>query len=126
MVQPSTSFTFSMSNLHNLIAAVPPKLNSKNYLVWRMTILPLIQNLKLMNHLTHDPLEATTTDESKKEVPNPEYEEWQSIDLLLRSWITGTLSEEALGHIVGQNTGRKVWAVLKTPIFKQPKKEKFN
>jgi hypothetical protein len=40
-----------------------------------MTIPPLIQNLKLMNHLTHGPLEATTTYESNKEVPNPEYED---------------------------------------------------
>jgi hypothetical protein len=121
MAQPSTSFILSMSNLHNLITAVPPKLNSKNYLVWRMTILPLIQNLKLMNHLTHDPPEATTTDESNKEVLNPKYEEWQSTDLLLRSWITGTLSEEALGHIVGQNTAREVWCCLKDTYLQATK-----
>jgi hypothetical protein len=81
----------------------------------------LIQNLKLMNHLTHDPPEATTMDESNKEVLNPKYEEWQSTDLLLRSWITGTLSEEALGHIVGQNTAREVWCCLKDTYLQATK-----
>jgi len=64
-----------MCNLHNLITAVSAKLNSKNYLVWRTTILPLIENRKLVNHLTHGLPKRTTTDEANKEVPNPKYEE---------------------------------------------------
>jgi hypothetical protein len=86
-----------------------------------MTILPLIQNLKLMNHLTHGPPEATTTNESNKEVPNPEYEEWQSTDLLLCSWITGTLSKEAHGHIIGQNTTYEVWCCLEETYLQASK-----
>jgi hypothetical protein len=121
MAQSSTSFTLSMCNLHSLITAVSTKLNSKNYLVWRMTFLPLIQNLKLMNHLTHGPPDTTTTDESNKEVPNPKYEEWQSRGLLLRTWIIGTLSEEALGHVVGQNTAREVWGCLEETYLQATK-----
>jgi len=111
MAQSSTSFTLSICNLHSLITTISTKLNSKNYLVWQMTFVPLTQNLKLMNHLTHGPPDTTTTNEANKEVPNPKYEEWQSIDLLLRSWIIGTLLEEALGH-VGQNTTHEMWGRL--------------
>jgi hypothetical protein len=48
------------------------------------------------------------TNESNKEVHNRKYEEWQSTDLLLCSWIIETLSGETLGHVFGQNTVREV------------------
>jgi hypothetical protein len=76
---------------------------------------------QMMNHLTHRPLDRTTRDESNKEVPNPKYEEWQSTDLLLRSWIIGTLSEEALGYVVGQNTAREVWGCLEDTYLQATK-----
>ena len=57
-----------------------------------------------MNHLTNDSPAPMMLTELNKEVSNPEYEEWQHTDMLLRSWITGTLSEAALSHVVGLNT----------------------
>jgi len=121
MAKSLTSFTLFMCNLHNLITAISAKLNSKNYLVWRMTFLPVIQNLKLMNHLTHGPPDTTTRDESNKEVLNLKYEECQSTGLLLHSWIIGTLSEEALGHVVGQHTAREVWSYLEDTYLQATK-----
>jgi hypothetical protein len=54
MAESSTSFSLSTSNLHQLIAVVSVKLNSTNYLIWRMQIFPLIRSLKLMDHLTKE------------------------------------------------------------------------
>uniref|UniRef100_A0A0R0HPA0 Uncharacterized protein n=1 Tax=Glycine max TaxID=3847 RepID=A0A0R0HPA0_SOYBN len=37
----------------------------------------------------------------------------QSTDCLLRGWIIGTLSEEALGLVVGLDTAHPIWTTLK-------------
>ena len=119
------SFSLSASNLHNLISIVSVKLNATNYLIWQMQIFPLIQSLKLMNHLTDDAPESKILKESGESIPNPKFDERVNIDLLLCSWITGTLSEEALGHVVGMNTAQEVWIGLEE-TYLQATKEKVH
>uniref|UniRef100_A0A2N9F7M8 Reverse transcriptase Ty1/copia-type domain-containing protein n=1 Tax=Fagus sylvatica TaxID=28930 RepID=A0A2N9F7M8_FAGSY len=80
----STSFSLSAGNLHNLITVVSVKLKASNYLIWRMQIFPLIQSLQLINHLIDDAPKSTILKES------------------------GTISEEALGHVVGMTTAREI------------------
>jgi hypothetical protein len=101
MATSSTSFSLSTSNLHQLIAVVSVKLNSTNYLIWKMQIFPLIQSLRLENHLTSD-APAVTIGESGEKIAAPKFEEWKRIDLLLRSWITRTVVLFL----------KKLWAVL--------------
>uniref|UniRef100_A0A2N9FTN5 Integrase catalytic domain-containing protein n=1 Tax=Fagus sylvatica TaxID=28930 RepID=A0A2N9FTN5_FAGSY len=125
MAGSSTSFSLSTSNLHHLIAVVSVKLNSTNYLIWRMQIFPLIQSLKLMDHLTKEAPAAMKVQESGEPILNPKYEEWQQVDLLLRSWVTGTLSEEALGHVVGMNTAREVWECLEAKYLQATKEREL-
>jgi hypothetical protein len=43
---------------------------------------------------------------------NPNLIAWRKSDPLLRGWITGTLSEEVLGRVVGLQTSAKVWSTL--------------
>uniref|UniRef100_A0A2N9FA52 Uncharacterized protein n=1 Tax=Fagus sylvatica TaxID=28930 RepID=A0A2N9FA52_FAGSY len=90
-----------------------------------MQIFPLIQNLKLIKHLTEDAPAATSIEESGKQIPNQKFEEWQQVDLLLRSWVTGTLSEEALGHVVGMNTAREVWECLEAKYLQATKEREL-
>jgi hypothetical protein len=125
MAGSSTSFSLSTSNLHHLIAVVSVKLNSTNYLIWRMQIFPLIQSLKLIDHLTKEAPAAMKVQESGEPILNPKYEEWQQVDLLLRSWVTGTLSEEALGHVVGMNTAREVWECLEAKYLQATKEREL-
>jgi len=47
-----------------------------------------------------------------KNCPNLSVKKWRYTNLLLCNWITGTLSEEALEHVVGQNTTLEVWCCL--------------
>jgi len=62
-----------------------------------------------------------------KNCPNLSVKKWRYTNLLLCNWITGTLSEEALENVVGQNTTlKKCGVVLKKPIFRQLKKEKYS
>uniref|UniRef100_A0A5B6YY77 Retrotransposon Copia-like N-terminal domain-containing protein n=1 Tax=Davidia involucrata TaxID=16924 RepID=A0A5B6YY77_DAVIN len=125
MAESSTCFSLSTSNLHHLITIVSVKLSASNYLIWRMQILPLIQSLKLMDHLNGSPpIKTMTTD--NKEVPNPKFDDWQYVDLLLRSWITGTLSEEALGHVVGMITAKDVWMCLEETYLQATKERELH
>lgn len=45
-------------------------------------------------------------------VPNPAHEAWFCTDQLVKSWIFGTLSEEALGGVCALNTSSEVWMSL--------------
>jgi hypothetical protein len=108
MASSSTSFSLSAANLHNLITIVSVKLKATNYLIWRMQIIPLIQSLQLMNHLTENAPGSKILKESSEAIPNPKFDEWMNTDLLLRRWIIGTLLEEALGHVVRMTIAREV------------------
>ena len=125
MAASSTSFSLTTSNLHQLIVVVSVKLNSTNYLIWRMQIFPLIQSLKLIKHITNDVPATTKIAESGEKVPEPTFESWQQTDLLLRSWITGTLSEEALGHVVGLNTAHEIWMCLEEKYLQATKEREL-
>ncbi len=57
---------------------------------------------------------------------NPEFDEWVNIDLLLRSWITGTLFEEALGHVVGMTTAQEVWIGLEETYLQATKEKELH
>ena len=46
-----------------------------------------------MNHLISDAPESTILKESSEKIPNPKFFDWMNTDLLLISWITGTISE---------------------------------
>lgn len=101
-----------VQSLHHLISILSIKLNTSNYLIWRTQILPLIQSLGVENHLQEEsPAEFTVNDKGEK-VANSLFTTWKEKDLLLQSWLTGTLSEEALYYVVGCNTAKDVWAVL--------------
>uniref|UniRef100_A0A2N9HWT0 Reverse transcriptase Ty1/copia-type domain-containing protein n=1 Tax=Fagus sylvatica TaxID=28930 RepID=A0A2N9HWT0_FAGSY len=125
MASSSTSLSLSAANLHNLITIVSVKLKASNYLIWWMQILPLIQSLQLMNHLTDEAPDSMILKESGELNPNPKIQEWSNTDLLLRSWITGTLSEEALGHVVGMTTAREVWTSLEVAYLQATKEREI-
>jgi hypothetical protein len=74
-----------------------------------------------LNHLTDDAPAPTILKESGESISNPKFDEWMKIDLLLRSWITGTLSEEALGIVVGMTTAHEIWTSLEATYLQATK-----
>ncbi|GKV46548.1 hypothetical protein SLEP1_g53521 [Rubroshorea leprosula] len=68
----------------------------------------------------------STNAEGPKEVPNPTCISWRRSDRLLRGWITGTLSEEVLGIVVGLTTSREVWDALEEAYAQDSQKREFN
>ncbi|GLU07686.1 hypothetical protein SLE2022_246340 [Rubroshorea leprosula] len=68
----------------------------------------------------------STNAEGPKEVPNPAYISWRRSDRLLCGWITGTLSKEVLGIVVGLTTSREVWDVLEEAYAQDSQEREFN
>ena len=107
-------------NVRNFITL---KLTSSNYPLWREQALALVESQELISHLTNEdpaPTKYTTSNSdntTKIESSTPklidEFISWWKSDRLLRGWIIGTLSEEALGLVVGLDTTLTVWEALK-------------
>ena len=114
------SLILSATALYHLITIVSVKLNLTNYLVWHMQILPLIESLKVKDLITEGlPAKKETDKECEADSEYEMYSETlKEKDLLLRSWITGTLSEEVLYLVVEP---RKFGCVLRK-IFSMPRR----
>lgn len=52
---------------------------------------------------------------------NQEYSSWTERDLLLHSWIIGTLSEDALYIVVGCKIANEVWNALEENLLQATK-----
>lgn len=87
-----------------------------------MQILPLIEILKVKDLITEGLPAKKETD--KEGEANSKYETSKEKDLLLRSWITGTLSEEVLYLIVGCNTAKEIWLCLEENFLHATKERK--
>ena len=95
------------------------KLTQTNYSLWREQALALAESQELVEHLTtadSAPTKYTTPNaDAQNSVPTltEAFKAWHKSDRLLRGWIIGTLSEEALGLAVGLETTYSVWEALK-------------
>ncbi|GLU17155.1 hypothetical protein SLE2022_335490 [Rubroshorea leprosula] len=63
---------------------------------------------------------------NEKEVPNPIYAAWRRSDHLLCGWITGTLSKEVLGIVVGLETSSEVWKALEDHFVQSSQEREFH
>lgn len=83
--------------------------------------MPLIQSLRVDKHLKQAPPTEVTLNDKGETVPTPEFSKWKDNDLLLRCWISGTLSEDALYYIVGCNIAKEILAVLEENLLQATK-----
>ncbi|KAG5226662.1 Retrovirus-related polyprotein from transposon [Salix suchowensis] len=101
------------------------RLTPSNYPLWREQALALAESQEMVGHLTNeDPPPKKFTDE---EIPqlSETFKSWRKTDRLLRGWIIGTLSEEALGLIVGLDTSYAVWEALKNAYAQDSQEREF-
>ncbi|KAG5233062.1 Retrovirus-related polyprotein from transposon [Salix suchowensis] len=76
------------------------RLTPSNYPLWREQALALAESQEMVGHLTNeDPPPKQFTDDETPQLSET-FKSWRKTDRLLRGWIIGTLSEEALGLIV--------------------------
>ncbi|KAL5740456.1 hypothetical protein ACOSQ2_029636 [Xanthoceras sorbifolium] len=102
-----TSLSLNVGNFVTL------KLTQSNYPLWREQVLGLAESQDLVGHLTNEtpiPTKYTTSDSNTTETGNTipqlttKFVAWQKSDRLLRGWIIRTLSEKALGLVIGLDT----------------------
>lgn len=72
-------------------------------------------------HLKRAPPAETIMYSKGETVQNPKFSTWKDRDLLLRSWITSTLSEEALCFVFGCDIAEEVWGVLEENLLQATK-----
>lgn len=105
------------------------KLTALNYLLWETEALSLIESQDLLGFITWKTTapaqEIDSLDGSGKKTPNPKCVEWTRTDSLVKSWITGTLSEEVLGLIVGFTTAAAVWSALANAFWQDSQAREF-
>ena len=107
------------------------KLTQTNYSLWREQALALAESQELVEHLTtadSAPTKYTTPNvDAQNSVPTltEAFKAWRKSDHLLRGWIIGTLSEEALGLAVGLETAYSVWEALKNSYAQDSQEREF-
>ena len=110
------------------------KLTSSNYPLWREQVLGLAESQDLVHHLTNEtPIPPkfaiqnpdTTATRNTSSTPTKEFVARQKSDRLLRGWIIGTLSEEALGLVIGIDTAIAVWEALKEAYAQDSQEREF-
>ncbi|KAJ0028638.1 hypothetical protein Pint_36094 [Pistacia integerrima] len=99
------------------------RLTPNNYPLWREQALALAESQELVGHLTNedpapnkyvipDPSNSSDAENTNPQLTNA-FITWRKSDRLLRGWIIGTLSEEALSLVVGLDIAHAVWEALK-------------
>ncbi|GMY19468.1 UBN2_3 domain-containing protein, partial [Fagus crenata] len=58
-------------------------------------------------------------------MPNPDLAAWTRTDRLIKAWITATISEEALGTVVGLTTSLDVWKALSNTYSQDSQAREF-
>ncbi|KAH0714702.1 hypothetical protein KY284_007607 [Solanum tuberosum] len=114
----------STSSLHQLIAACSIKLKPTNYLIKRTQISHLIQ-------ITENELSKSncSTGQSARKVVVVEKDaedsgniiDWKEKYVLLRSWISVTLTEESMYLIMGCSTAKEMWECLEKTYIQATK-----
>lgn len=123
VVEPKFPYP-SKLNVGNFVSL---KLTNQNFLLWEMQLLSLIECHDLEGFVNGEvamPEKELEAKDKTKSV-NPDYTSWIKTDRLVKAWIIGTLSEEALGLAVGHKTARDVWKALHDAFAMNTQARKF-
>ncbi|KAK2986127.1 hypothetical protein RJ640_024676 [Escallonia rubra] len=121
----------SALNIGNFVSL---KLTQTNFLLWKTQIMGLIESQEMMGFLdgTYEKPDEYITSSiagaagEKILTESPQFCAWRKSDRLLRGWITGTLSEEVLGLVVGLETSAEVWNTLIDSYAYNSKEREFS
>ena len=89
-----------------------------NQLIQVMRLTYLITETHKATCSTGQTLEKTAAGEKDAEDTNI-VDDWEEKDVLLRSWISGTLTEESMYLIVGYSTAKEMWECLEEAYLQE-------
>ncbi|KAK1359332.1 hypothetical protein POM88_043806 [Heracleum sosnowskyi] len=98
---------------------------ASNYLLWETQVLSLIESQDLLGFITGKTPEPKPTGDGDSVVPHPDLAAWTRTYRLVKAWITATISEEALGTVVGLTTSAEVWKALSNTYSQDSEAREF-
>lgn len=101
-------------NINNFVTI---KLAEDNFLLWQAQFHRFLRSQELFGFVNGEispPSQKLRVEVGDKEVEeqNPNYGDWMRTDQLISSWISGAVSENILGLIIGLETSYEVWQTL--------------
>ncbi|RWR75576.1 Zinc finger, CCCH-type [Cinnamomum micranthum f. kanehirae] len=126
----SSPQTFPYPSTLNVGNFVSLKLTKTNFLLWKTQIMGLIESQDMVGFINGEyPAPPKTLPAAAilqtASAANATFAAWRRSDSLLRGWITGTLSEEVLGLVVGLETSADVWQTLEGSFAKESQEREF-
>jgi hypothetical protein len=100
-----------LNNMSNLMST---KLDSSNYIIWKLQISTVLDAYSMIDHLdgsTSQPSQFLITETGMQSV-NPAFLIWKKRDKALLTLLYSTLSSPVLAMVVGLSTSQEVWNKL--------------
>jgi hypothetical protein len=100
-----------LNNMSNLMST---KLDSSNYMIWKLQISAVLDAYSVIDHLdgsTSQPSQFLISETGMQSV-NPAFLIWQKKDKALLTLLYSTLSSPVLAMVVGLSTSQEVWDKL--------------
>ena len=97
-----------LNNMSNLMSI---KLDSVNYMVWKLQISAILDAYSMIEHLdgsTSQPRQFLI-DEAGVQSVNPAFLIWKKKDKAILTLIYSTLSSPVLAMVIGSTTSQEVW-----------------
>ena len=116
MADPTPSDAFTPA-LFSITQVVTLKLSDKNYLSWKLQFEQFLNSQLLIGYVTGDtPCPPATlavrNGDQVTETNNPAFLKWVHTDQLIKAWLIGSMSEEALTSVYGLNSSQDIWFTL--------------
>uniref|UniRef100_A0A2N9EUK7 Integrase catalytic domain-containing protein n=1 Tax=Fagus sylvatica TaxID=28930 RepID=A0A2N9EUK7_FAGSY len=103
-----------LSLLNNMSNLMSTKLDSTNYMIWKLQISAILDAYSVIDHLdgsTPQPRQVLVSETGIQQI-NPAFLIWQKRDKALLSLLYSTLSSPVLAMVVGLSTSQEVWDKL--------------
>uniref|UniRef100_A0A2N9J3N2 Retrotransposon Copia-like N-terminal domain-containing protein n=1 Tax=Fagus sylvatica TaxID=28930 RepID=A0A2N9J3N2_FAGSY len=104
-----------LNNMSNLMSI---KLDSMNYMLWKLQISAILDAYSMIEHLdgsTQQPRQFIITEDGDQTL-NPAFLIWRKKDKALLTLLLSTLSSPVLAMVVGSTTSQEVWNRLEEKV----------
>uniref|UniRef100_A0A2N9EV01 Integrase catalytic domain-containing protein n=1 Tax=Fagus sylvatica TaxID=28930 RepID=A0A2N9EV01_FAGSY len=103
-----------LSLLNNMSNLMSTKLDSTNYMIWKLQITAILDAYSVLDHLDGTTISPRQVLVNEAGIPsvNPAFLIWQKKDKALLTLLYSTLSSPVLAMVVGLTTSQEVWDKL--------------
>jgi hypothetical protein len=110
----TNSIQSPLSLLNNMSNLMSTKLDSTNYMIWKLQISALLDAYSVIEHLDGSipqPMHFLTSDAGVQSV-NPAFLAWKKKDKAILTLLYSTLTSPVLAMVIGLSTSQEVWNTL--------------